>query len=78
MKVNLTNALSCAVFGHNLFRSPTQNFKNTELVCSTCNEKIHTNSNGDFNDSPISNTKVKTLIRQHFLLKKKSKLLTIS
>jgi hypothetical protein len=77
MNENLTNELSCSVFGHNLYRSNSHNTKSTELVCSSCKAKIYTDPRGDFHNSPFSNYEVQKVLRQLFLLESKTQLHTI-
>ncbi|MEM9679297.1 MAG: hypothetical protein AAF901_03155 [Bacteroidota bacterium] len=69
MKTTTNKALSCAVFGHNFFKSKTFDDGTTELTCSHCQTKITTDKNGNFEESSIGNVNMQTAIRQLFLLK---------
>ncbi len=70
MKSSLTNELSCSVFGHNFYRSKPLSQNKAELICSCCHTKVSTDSNGDFEELPSSNTEIHKALRQLFLLRK--------
>lgn len=71
MKTDASSKLSCSVFGHNLYRPNPREHKQTELVCSTCNTTIATDSHGDFNEELFTNKDIQTVLRELFVLKTK-------
>ncbi len=69
MKTTTTNqALSCAIFGHNFFKSDQNP---NQLVCAHCNITVQTDAQGNFDESGITNKNVQTTLRRLFLLKRR-------
>lgn len=75
MTNNLTNSLSCDVFGHNFTRSNLND--PSEIVCSSCNSKMHIDKHGNFKALPSINKEIHHDLRQLFLLTRLKKRMSL-
>lgn len=68
MKPTPTQALPCAIFGHNYVRSKTNLNHSIELTCTHCDTVVVTDNHGNFDNFTVSNSQIKDTLQELYRL----------
>lgn len=68
MRPTSTEALPCAVFGHNYVRSKTNLDHTIEMTCSHCDTVVVTDQHGNFENHTVANSQITDALQELYRL----------